>query len=103
MPFTLLALLYSSGVHKQAGTREGLKEQLVPTYLCDHESTVGIKTGRFEIGLAKPPRAQLARRSLDKVSDALLRFCAFVNVIMTREDHVHAILDENRFENFSQF
>jgi hypothetical protein len=74
---------------------DGLEEQLVSRDFHQHEGVFAIISECGQIGFLKIPFSQFCRRADDEVRDALLRFDAFVKMLVAREHDVDAVLEEH--------
>ncbi len=82
--------------------RDRLEEQVIADDLDEGERSIGVEAlrghRRFVADVATP---QLRRAALHDVDDPLLWLQPLVEVLVAREDHVHAVLDEQRFDHAS--
>src|SRR5258706_10850878 len=91
-----------AGIDGRASSRDGLKEELVARHLDQHEAAILIELRRRKIRSPYVALPQLAAGTRHEVRDALLRLDAFIDVVVTGEDHVDAVLDEQRLERHAQ-
>jgi hypothetical protein len=77
--------------------RNGVEPHLVPVDLGGHEALILIVARRRQPrALVDISLAQLPARSHDEVDDPVLRFHAFVKVIVPGEDDADVVPDEER-------
>ena len=72
--------------------------KVISAHLDEHERLFLIESDGCRLGPPQVTLAELPAGTCDEIVDALLRLQPFVNVIVTREHHLHPVLDEQRLE-----
>ena len=85
-----------------ARPRDRLEDHLVTADLDEHERPVISEAGRGQRRRRDAALPKLPARALDEVGDALLGCRAFVDMLVSGEDHVHVVSQEERFQDDAQ-
>src|SRR6187200_3484699 len=87
-----------TGVDWLAVARQDLELHGVFPELGEYEGEVGVEAGSGQRSLPDVPLTQLGRTTFDEVVDPVLRLDALVEVFVSGEHDVHAVLDEQRLD-----
>ena len=89
---------YHARVGRLAGARDRLEVQTVTNDLNQHEVKVGVETLRDELGRPSVASTKRSGAARNEIQHALLRSHPLVQVLVTGEDDVDAVIDEHLLE-----
>ncbi len=90
-----------SRVDDGAGSGDGLEAHFISRDLCDHERVVIVKAlGRKFTARSDAVLSQLGAAAQDEVLNSVLRFDAFVEMLVTGEYNVDPAFDQQRLKKF---
>src|SRR5262249_2420384 len=94
----LLRAPNATGINGRALPGDHLKKHVVTGNFAEHERIVLVETLLCELCLCDVTFAQLSARADDEIVNSLLRFNPLVEMFVTIQDNVDAVLHHQRLE-----